>query len=640
MKKIYRIGFMLVTAFCLVSCNYLDIVPDEREQEEDAFKDIEAARRFLYSCYAYYPMPNDAVNSMDFMTGDEVITSFEHEAFANFPKGNFTAVSPGISYWNTLFAGIRQCYILQANLEKVPGLEAETREDYLAQIDFLIGYYHLLLTRCYGPVILVEEMPDINTKPEDYLSRRPLADCIKFITDKFDAAAEKLPDIRTDIEVGLATSVVAKSLKAYILMYYASPLFNGNSELAGKLVNTDGTALMDPTGDPQRWVIARDAYLDAIKSAEAAGHALYERETPAISNKYPENEHLRVLRGNLVSIVKFNKEEIWVSNKAEGASGLQKKSMPFVNETCYNGVCPTMAMLDRFYTVNGLPYNVDPQTKDLDKYTLIKLDEQNSVVTFADGSIEQVAETGQETSLLNLNREPRYYAWVAFQGGYYEVTNASFNGGYDGEESMKKYGKHKLVMNFLINGNCGRGERNNNYSPGGFLNKKGVHPDNVVGKKGSVTMKKYPFPLIRLSELYLGYAECCAEVGGAEDLINAKYYLNLVRARAGIPDVETSWNLVGGIRDSKHLRDIVRQERQIELYLECHNFWDMRRWKLADQYFNKRHHGLNIDADNMKDFSVDYECPFVREFRDYHWLLPIPAKDINNNHNIVQNPGY
>lgn len=634
MKKIFQFILLFFMAFYMSACDYLDIVPDEREKEEDAFKDVQAARRFLYSCYAYMPTPNWGGQSLDFMTGDEVVTSFEQEKFANFPKGTFTADKPIISYWNDLFAGIRQCYILRDNVDKVPAMSAATNADYKAQIEFLLGYYHLLLMRCYGPTIIVREVADINVDPSSYLSRSPLNECVEFITEKFKNAANVLPTKRDAVETGLATSVAAKALRAYTLMYYASPLFNGNAKLAAELINPDGTPLLDAAEDRGRWVTARDAYLEAINAAKDAGHDLYTVEEPKMDNKYPENTTLRVLRANLPTIIKYNKEEIWTKQFAEGAYGVQRKSMPYVNEICYNGVCPTMNMLDRFYTVDGLPYDVDPKTKDLNKYDLVTLTAQNTKISFVDGTEATIAASGRRTSLINMGREPRYYAWIAFQSGYYEVTNASTNGGYDGDNTLEN--NQRIITNFLADANCGRQGRNNNYSPGGFLNKKGVHPDNTISKSNA-TLKNYPFPLIRLGELYLGYAECCAESG---DVTNAKLYLNKIRARAGIPDVDTSWGKAGGITSTKQLRDIIRQERQIELYLECHNFWDMRRWLLADQYFNHKHEGMAITAKAIEQFSQPTEVPFARVFEDRHWLLPIPATDINNNHNVIQNPGY
>ena len=69
--------------------------------------------------------------------------------------------------------------------------------------------------------------------PENYQGQEPYDDCVNFICEKFDEAAKGLPATRTGAqanEFGLATSVVAKAMKAKMLLYAASPLFNGNSK--------------------------------------------------------------------------------------------------------------------------------------------------------------------------------------------------------------------------------------------------------------------------------------------------------------------------------------------------------------------------------------------------------------------------
>lgn len=632
MKKYLYYLLLAIGTLTYSSCNYLDIVPDERSKEEDAYKDVEAARRFLYSCYGYMPNPNNGYESLDFMTGDEVVTSFEHETFANFPKGNFTAANPQISYWNTLYGGIRQSFKLMKHLDEVPGIEAN-KQEFLAELHFLVAYYHLLLMKSYGPIIIVKEEADINVNPTEYLGRSTMEETVKYICDEFDKAIsiKELPDRREGIDVGRATRVIALSLKAYTLMYYASPLFNGNAKLSKELRQVDGSELISPTYDATRWQKAKDAYKQALDAAVAAGYKLFDNEAEKMDNKYPENNTLRILRANLCTKIKYNQEEIWTKNYDEGLYGMQKKSMPFIDQKNYNGIAPTMNMIRRFYTKNGLPYNVDPATKNLNEFEVVTLDDSNAQITFADGSKAVVAKSGHKTSRLNLYREPRFYAWVAFHSGFYEVKNSSYNPGYP--EMIEN---QQLETSFLLNGNCGRKARNNNYSPTGYLNKKGVHPDNTCAR-GDITLHKYPWPILRLSELYLGYAECLAECGEADA---AKEAINPIRKRAGIPDVDESWGKVGIKPDAKQMVDIVRQERQIEMYLENQNFWDMRRWLLADKNFGKKHTGMDITKNNIEEFSKETTVPFLREFRANHWLLPIPAQDINNNHNLVQNPGY
>ena len=89
------------------------------------------------------------------------------------------------------------------------------------------------------------------------------------------------------------------------------------------------------------------------------------------------------------------------------------------------------------------------------------------------------------------------------------------------------------------------------------------------------------------------------------------------------------------------MRDIIRNERMNEFYLENQNFWDMRRWLLAEKYFNVKAKGLNIDAENINDFSEVQEVVFERKFQSpMNYLMPIPSADINRNDHVVQTPGY
>lgn len=123
------------------------------------------------------------------------------------------------------------------------------------------------------------------------------------------------------------------------------------------------------------------------------------------------------------------------------------------------------------------------------------------------------AAVGQQTIRFNLDREPRFYAWVAFQGGYYEVTSASSLGAYADDASYDSE-KRRLVCDFVLGGNTSRGisssMRTNNYSPTGYLNKKAVSPDQSM-TTSLQTPFFYPWSVIRLADLYLGHAEVCME---------------------------------------------------------------------------------------------------------------------------------
>lgn len=362
----------------LTSCsNYLDIVPDEAEQLEDTYADKGKARNFLYSCYAYLPNPANTPGGLDLLTGDEVITAFEHETFSAFPKGRYTASNPVISYWNTFFKGIRQCYMFRNTLDKNPELNDEQKKDYNAQIDFLLAYYHFLLYRCYGPISLIKEEPNIQATQDQFVSRTPLDECTTWIADKFDEAAKNLPEHRASkSEFGLATSVAAKALKAKLLIYAASPLFNGNPMYAD-FKDKEGVQLMPTTYDPNKWVKAKEALKEAIDLAHKAGYKLYDKDNYTSDNKYPAPGIERRLRMNILDWKgEANPEVMFADTRGTGYYDIQLKSTPKCDaDNGANGISLTWAMLNRFYTKNGLPWDEDPEFKDKEKLSIFTIDE-------------------------------------------------------------------------------------------------------------------------------------------------------------------------------------------------------------------------------------------------------------------------
>ena len=636
MKKIAIYLFMaLIGTGVMSSCNYLDVVPSEKASDKDAFASPKAAEKYLYSCYGYIPQINMVQTCLDF-TGDETISPFKQEGFVGFAEGIYTAGTPLISYWNDLFLGVRQCYLLKENINKVPRMDQATIDSYVAQADFLIAYFHMLLIKCYGPTILVKELPALDTPRENLMSRSSYDECVQWVCDLFDSAASRLPVTREGSEYGLATSVAAKGLKARLLLYAASPLFNGNTEYYSDFVDKKGNPMMPLTYSDEKWKKAADAALDAIKLAEENGYKLYEM-TEGMLSSYPEPQDLtqRTLRYTFMD--KDNsKEVLWAETRATGAYGIQAKSLPFLSDGSWNGIAPTLTMVERFYTKNGLPIDEDPEFDYTNRYTVAPFPEG---ATYGEG----------QTVKINIDREPRYYAWVAFQNGYYECQTETKEDAY--KDAYSRSGGKKWLTDFTKEGNCGKKARDNNYSKTGFLNKKGVHPGVQASKSQKAPSKDYPWPVIRLGELYLDYAEACIAYNKEGYLEKGMEKLDMLRKRAGLDPVKVSWAKaknhpfadystgLGGI--DGQLTQIVRQERMIELYQEQHNFWDIRRWKLGDKYFNVQVKGLNITATDINNFVEIQTLADTRRFETpRQYLLPIPINEVSKNPNMVQNPRY
>lgn len=131
-----------------------------------------------------------------------------------------------------------------------------------------------------------------------------------------------------------------------------------------------------------------------------------------------------------------------------------------------------------------------------------------------------------------------------------------------------------------------------------------------------------PYMQIRYAEVLLNYAEACIAL--TEDG-NARTAMNLIRRRAGMPDVTESGSA---------LLTRYRNERRVELAYEGHRLWDVRRWLIGSEgYANAR--GVKVVNNTYTEF--DFE---TRAWKNSHYLVPIPRTEMNKNSALIQNPGY
>ena len=132
------------------------------------------------------------------------------------------------------------------------------------------------------------------------------------------------------------------------------------------------------------------------------------------------------------------------------------------------------------------------------------------------------------------------------------------------------------------------------------------------------------FPVLRYADVLLMYAEALNETGHTKEACApATSYeeggpLNRVRARAGLPNVDTE--------DQAELREIIRHERRMELAFEGgHRWFDLIRYDENGEYAKKFFHSIG---------KTNFTTP-------KHLLLPVPMDDIDANPNLrPNNPGY
>lgn len=144
-----------------------------------------------------------------------------------------------------------------------------------------------------------------------------------------------------------------------------------------------------------------------------------------------------------------------------------------------------------------------------------------------------------------------------------------------------------------------------------------------------------PWIYMRLGEMYLDYAEAMYNVGNEGE---AKKYINLIRARARGNKTDV---LPGITASGVELWNKIVNERRVELAFEEHRFWDVRRWKIADETENTTIHRMQIFK-NLSSGKKTYTIEPLQERKFYpqHYFLPISREEINKDPNLEQNPGY
>ncbi|WP_203235067.1 RagB/SusD family nutrient uptake outer membrane protein [Mucilaginibacter terrigena] len=139
-------------------------------------------------------------------------------------------------------------------------------------------------------------------------------------------------------------------------------------------------------------------------------------------------------------------------------------------------------------------------------------------------------------------------------------------------------------------------------------------------------------PLIRYAEILLDYAEAANEYNGPSGDVYAA--VEAIRQRAGL----SPYQLPTGL-NQEQMRLAIQNERRIELAFEEHRFWDVRRWKIAEQTDNIQTKGMEItrngNAATYKIFNVR-----KRNFRTAMYLWPIPQSEVAKSPELIQNPGY
>ncbi|MEA4917210.1 RagB/SusD family nutrient uptake outer membrane protein [Proteiniphilum sp.] len=643
MKRSYIIFFVFcIIGFGFKSCDYLDIVPDNVATIDYAFRNRTEAEKFLFTCYSYRP-PIGSVNTDPALNGcDETWQRYESGGWPNWnnsliARGYQSLTNPILNFWDgenagkPLWIGIRDCNIFLENIGKVYDITEYERTRWIAEVKFLKAYYHFYLFMCYGPIPIVDEnLPVFAETDEAKVYREPVDTVVQYITNLMAEAAGDLPDVDEVIEgteAGRIDKLGALGMRARILLFAASPLLNGNKDYAS-LIDNRGLQLFPQEYDENKWKLAADACKEVIDACHSQHKELYDLIDPQVLLS-PEPFKLQTTYRQAICD-RWNKELIWGSTNNDQdflARQAHARILRLSSETLGNVTsqwAPTLKIVEAYYSSNGVPIDEDIQWLNNGWYeNRHKIREEAS-----SGDEKYYVKEGEKTVYLHYNREPRFYASVGFDKGIY------FGSGYYSFPSNVKH------CDFLNLGHSGF-QGGSGYSITGYSAKK-MHSFKDALTATSYSIEYYPFPILRLADLYLMYAEALNEVEGPSEEIY--YYLDLIRKRAGLEGVKESWLKYSSIPnkpDTKEgLRQIIHRERMIELAFEGKRFWDLRRWKEISE-LNNQPRGWNIMGETPEDFYqivTVAKVPVKFTIKDYFW--PIKESNLSVNKNLIQNYGW
>ena len=545
--------------------------------------------------------------------------------------------------WGLLYKGIRLASIFIHNVDRCKELSSSEREDYRGQARFLRAYFYWMLMKQWGPVPLIpDEGQDISASYEELaLPRASYDECVEFVTSELFQAARVLPEGRSSALFGQPTRGAALALRAKVLLYAASPLFNGNQDLFNLKDNT-GRILINQEYSNEKWARAAAAAEEVINMgvydlltvpASETTVKLDPSENSAFANNWPDGcanidpfeSYRQGFNGEVTA--GSNPEIIFGRITSRGTlEDIVKHCYPY-SMGGWNTIAVSQKQVDAYYMCDGKDKG---QASGKYPYRTDKFTQVQGEIPFLPISV----------NYMYAYREPRFYASIAYNGSIWESATTT-----------KVEYKNKQIFFYK-----GQADGKTLAAPKWFLRtgtgmKKYYNPDDAWTEGGSRKQTRYE-PNIRYADVLLWYAEAMNEVDGSytfatfdnkeititRDPKKIEDAFKLVRFRAGLPADNVNYN------DRNEFRKALKRERQIEFFAESSRYFDLRRWKDAATEESQAIKGLNVDMNDGNEQKYRFyeivlsDMPKV--FLDKMYLWPVPQWELNRNGKLTQNPGW
>lgn len=659
-------------AMAVTSCDsFFDINLKDQANLEDSMSRSASVKRYLAHLYAYIPRDENtrAYEGGTVLRSDESLNAkSQYETYwykvkrGEHGSDNTTAESSA-NFWKRYYQGIAECTTFLDNVdldkEDDPALVACMK----AEARFLRAYYYFVLFRHYGPVyVWGDKAADQEIDPAT-MDRGSVKENIDFIVSELDKAAEDLPLAIGDTGIsegsnkGRATKGAALALKARVLLYAASPLYNGQAGtgMYDSFKDKDGKSLFDAY-DASKWGAARDAAKAVIDlgpyslvKTEVSGNTAFQNAAASYQNVWFErwNTNTEIIWGWWY--------RSWADESLGTVGGDIAYAAPSGGKIALAGYSlnsPSLRLVDAYPMAESGRYPVLEYEK-----TSGMLDFSRPVVDPLSGyqasgftddyqqliDVDPAWATPFKAHNSTVGRDARYYSNFV-PNGFWWPSSRTYSGG---PLRFTCYDSAECTSRFSTTDAC---------NAVGYVWRRLYKANNPLGElKADYQSVRYIYPAFRLAEMYLIYAEGCNEATD-RNAAEAIRVIDLVRERAGLNGIRTAYpeinfdsadavSTIGSVSKTgkEWLRWIILQERMCEFAFEGQRHYDEIRWMNAMEDYNTLNWTLHLSADNYEDsytrVSTDYigGRPVFRE-RDY--LFPFGKDQLAEMTNFTQNPGW
>lgn len=570
----------------VLSCNVLEKAPGSDVTEDTIFETQKDFESFLLGTYAfglhsYYPYynraqdngtknPNPAMGITSCMTDEsEAAASFmpaNQWNSAAITKGSITSQED--TRWELRWEALRRANII---IERIPATSFSDidKKHYMGEALFLRALNHFELFKRYGGMPIVDKRLDVS---DDWnLPRKSVEEMVEFMVADCDNAADCLSDaIYTELQRGRITKSACLALKAKILLFAASPLFN----TAEPYLPSDHPELIC-YGDYslQRWGRAAEAAREALASCENEGFSI-------LDNNDPENDYRKLWET-------FDNVEVILAEKFTNAN-LGTWQFPWTVLLPYGysymgqiwggaGVCVTHNFIAKYDKMDG----TKPDWK-------------------APGVV------GDDIMAIYASLDPRFRQTVVYNGSAWnsDWTDSQLYEGCKGTSPS-------AVCNLT-----------------GTLLHKTI--PRQLGEKGNNRLASNGI-LFRVGELYLDLAEAVNEFEGPTDEVyNA---MHVIRDRAGMPDFPAGLSQEQMRARIKNERDIELSFEDHRLW-DIRRWMDAEKEGVmkGNIYRENVQKGTGAGLSQKCEYSI--EVLEVRSFNRNMYLHPIPEKEENKGYMV------